>query len=107
MSVVGNRIHEARRVRKMTQGELARRVGVSQGHVSNVERGVTVDVETIGKIAAVLDLDMKQLMLEFLGVFTELESKIMADPALRNEERELLVEIYRVFRKRGPLGQAA
>lgn len=46
---------DARRVAKVTQAELAERVGVDKAYISRVERGITIpSITTFSKIAAAL-----------------------------------------------------
>ncbi len=106
MAKTGEKIQQVRRQRRMTQAELAAMVGVSQGHISNIERGVTSDMGTVERICSALDLDVKSVLLESLGIVDEWETKILNDPALRADDRTLLVSIYKIMRGRGPLGDA-
>lgn len=52
---LGERIRRARRDMDITQGELASRLGISQGVVSNVETGIsTIDAPDLPRWAATL-----------------------------------------------------
>lgn len=54
MASVGQRIKERRKVLGITQGNLAKRVGVSQATLSDLENDPTVQTRAIAKFAAVL-----------------------------------------------------
>lgn len=60
--VIGNRIREVRKARKLTVRELAERAGVSTGLVSQVERGLTdPSLETLRRLSAALGLPLFDL----------------------------------------------
>lgn len=102
----GAEIRAARTARGMSQGSLAAQLGVSQGHISNIERGKVVDLATSRRAFGALGIDPQTVMMKDAGM-SEAEIAIMNDPALRTDDRAPLLEIYRVFRRRGPLGEAA
>lgn len=53
----GERVHAARRRRKLTQAELASSVGISRNFVSEIERGVTVpSYAIVMSLCAALDV---------------------------------------------------
>lgn len=59
---VGKRIRKYRREKKMSQEELADKVGLHYTTISRIERGVSnPPVQTINKIAKVLRVDMSEL----------------------------------------------
>jgi transcriptional regulator with XRE-family HTH domain len=61
--VIGRRIKELRKADHMTQEQLAERLDVTIGYVSQIERGVTkVNLETLGKIANIFDCDVASLI---------------------------------------------
>jgi len=56
---IGQRIKEIRKQQKKTQEQLAERISVTVGYISQVERGVTkVNLDTLSEISAVLDEDI-------------------------------------------------
>ncbi|MET8468124.1 XRE family transcriptional regulator [Streptomyces sp. NPDC006422] len=60
--MIGNRIREVRKARKLTVRELAERAGVSTGLVSQVERGLTdPSLETLRRLSAALGLPLFDL----------------------------------------------
>ena len=59
---MGKRIRRYRREKKLTQEELADKVGMHYTTLSRIERGVSnPPVQTINKIAKVLRVDMSEL----------------------------------------------
>src|ERR1700759_51852 len=57
--ILGAAIASARRERRVSQGELAERAGISQGTVHNVEQGSpTVAVGIVFELAALVGLDL-------------------------------------------------
>lgn len=58
-----NRIKEIRKLRQMTQQELASRVGVSQVQIGRLEKSTrTLDVDMLADIAKVLDVEVWELL---------------------------------------------
>jgi transcriptional regulator with XRE-family HTH domain len=57
---IGDRIHELRRVRKLTQAELANKAGIPAVSLSVTERGLTRNpsFSMIWKIANALEVDL-------------------------------------------------
>lgn len=57
---IGRRIKEARIKKKITQQQLAKRIGISQQMLSKVERGMeNLSISTIQKIAGKLGIEVK------------------------------------------------
>lgn len=62
---LGGVIKEKRKVKKITQEQLAEKLDVSPGFVGQVERGETLpSVETLEQIINLLDIDPRLLFLE-------------------------------------------
>ena len=60
--LVGRRIKELRRARRMTQEELAERTSISAKYLSSIERGLeNPTFDTIIKLAYALDVDVAEL----------------------------------------------
>lgn len=60
---MGEIIRSRRKEIKMSQEELAKALGVTQGNVSQWENGETTPrVEKLGKLAEVLGIDVKELL---------------------------------------------
>lgn len=60
----GKRLQSARKLRKLTQGELAERVGLSNSqHISRIERGEKVcSIDLLVELAFVLDVSTDYLL---------------------------------------------
>lgn len=58
---VGRRIAELRRARGWTQEQFAEKLGTSVQWASRVEAGVNVTIETLCKLARVLDVEVTDL----------------------------------------------
>lgn len=57
--LIGARIKEKRKLKKITQEQLAEKLRVSVGYVSQLERGTTkINLETLSKIAIETDTDI-------------------------------------------------
>lgn len=66
--LVGSRIRELRKGRRLTQTELSEKIGVAQSDLSRMEQGeYKVGLDTLFKILQVFDLKMG----EFFGEITE------------------------------------
>ena len=62
-SCIGTRIKAARKQKHITQEQLAERLSVTVGYVSQIERGVTkANLEMLVSIASVLDCDLSSLI---------------------------------------------
>jgi transcriptional regulator with XRE-family HTH domain len=101
---LGDRIALDRRRRKMSQTALAKRLGVSQGHVSAIENAKTIDWKTIKQACKILEIDFQQLVESGSGYTTPTEAAISADEGLTADDRRLLHIIYAEMRRRGPFG---
>ena len=63
MEVIGNYIRVGRATKRMTQAELARRLGLNQPVVSAYERGVSIPPgDVLCRIITTLDLDCQRLI---------------------------------------------
>ena len=63
MDGIGTRIREARKRRKLSQTELARRVGLHRVSLANIERGTrTPSLETLFKLARALKVAPARLL---------------------------------------------
>lgn len=61
--LIGARVQNIRKERKMTQEVLAEKLDVSVGYVSQIERGITkANLEMLAEISATLDCDLAFLI---------------------------------------------
>lgn len=59
----GRAVRKRREERGLTQDRFAEAIGVTQSHVSSIERGAAdIRVSTVAKIADALDLDLGELL---------------------------------------------
>lgn len=64
-NLIGSRIKEERRKNGMTQEELAERLEVSIGYISQVERGITkISLDLLGSISGILNVDVASFITE-------------------------------------------
>ena len=93
LELVGRKIRQLRRQRKLTQVELADRIGIHQSDLSRMEQGeYKVGLDTLFKILQVFDLKMG----EFFG-----ETETLAEPETKDlvkDFRELSNEAQREVR---------
>lgn len=82
--LIGGRMQRARKALAMTQEQLAEKIGVSVGYISQIERGCTkVSLDTLSVIALYLNCDISQLI---AGV-TPGQEAYMQDELLRRYAR--------------------
>lgn len=76
--MIGARIRELRRVQKITQQQMAERIGVSDIHYGRIERGDrAVSLELLERIAETLDVQVTELL---TGAFPDLTAKRTTKP---------------------------
>jgi transcriptional regulator with XRE-family HTH domain len=102
---VGDYIREQRRTAQVSLRQLARLAGVSNPYLSQIERGLRKpSAEILQQIAKGLRISAEQLYIqagfldERLGD-TEVVTAILADAALTERQKQVLLEIYESFRK--------
>ena len=62
----GKKLQQIRRVKNLTQSELAEKAGINEKHISKIETGVYFPTyNTLSKILKALDIDIKDMGLEF------------------------------------------
>ena len=100
--LIGDRIKEQRVKNKMTQENLAERLDVSIGYVSQVERGITkISLDLLGHISSILKTDIS---------FFVSGAAVKSDNYLLNElelsfcklthtQRKMLIEMINVIEK--------
>ena len=80
VALVGSRIRELRKGRRLTQTELSEKIGIAQSDLSRMEQGeYKVGLDTLFKILQVFDLKMGEF-------FEETESEV------ERQERDLMTD---------------
>lgn len=86
---IGTTLHNLRTAKGFSQGDIEKRTGLLRCYVSRVENGHTVpNLETLGKWAAALDVQMYQLFFE--GEGKPLAAAQMGTGKLDPQERGLV-----------------
>lgn len=93
--LIGIRIREIRKRRKITQEQLAESTGLSDAYISKVERGARASLETLLRIADVLDVTLNDIVVgnqkKTGGDMSAEFSQLMAD--CNNYECRIIYEI--------------
>lgn len=100
---IGERLTAERRRRGLTQAAVAARVGVSQAHISAIERGRSLDWTTINNLSDLYDIPKHTLAGRAFGWRSELEEAITNAAEIGAADRTLLLSMYQFMRDRGPL----
>ncbi|CAN5472534.1 helix-turn-helix transcriptional regulator [soil metagenome] len=98
---VGTFIREQREHAKLSGRNLAKRAGVSNPYLSQIERGLRKpSAEILQSIAGALRISAETLYIK-AGILEEREgdltAAIMADTSLSEKQRRALLEVYRSF----------
>jgi transcriptional regulator with XRE-family HTH domain len=98
--LVGSRIRELRKGRRLTQIELSEKIGVAQSDLSRMEQGeYKVGLDTLFKILQVFDLKMSEFFGETEQPSAEEERELVATfQSLPEEARRELLDFAR-FKK--------
>jgi len=94
--LLGKRIRELRKARKMTQEELAERIGIGTPNISYFETGkFSPAIETLQKIAQVLDVEVYELyMFKPLKSTNEIKTELINAINSDEELSKLLYKFY-------------
>lgn len=98
--IIGFRIKEKRKKLKLTQEQLAEKLSVTVGYVSQMERGVTkINLDMLAEIGSILDEDIAFFV---TGVSTKqnayLNGNMNAEfSKLSDKEKRILLEMARVL----------
>lgn len=101
-NLIGSRIKEERRKNGMTQEELAERLEVSIGYISQVERGITkISLDLLGLISGIFNVDVASFITESSVkqndyMYGELHNRILR---LSAKQRKLLDEFIDIIEK--------
>lgn len=97
---VGARIKAARKVRRLTQAELAQEVDITPKYLSNIECGAKVPkLETFIEIANALEVDANTLLVDVLTVSSAIISTEISEQlaALSSYERQRIKRVFDVM----------
>ena len=110
---IGDFIREQRLQAQVSLRQLAKLAGVSNPYLSQVERGLRKpSAEILQQIAKGLRISAEQLylhagILEHRAGSSELVQTILADAALTERQKTVLIEIYQSFCRENQAGPAA
>ena len=97
--LIGERIKRSRKAKGITQDNLAERLNVSIGYVSQVERGVTkISLDLLGAISSILECDIAGLVTESATNSTEyMESELISEiRKLDGKKKKYILEIIKL-----------
>ncbi len=98
--LVGSRIRELRKGRRLTQMELSEMIGVAQSDLSRMEQGeYKVGLDTLFKILQVFELKMGEFFGETESPATPEAQELMADFKGLSEEAQREVRDFVRFKK--------
>src|SRR5262249_45982371 len=98
--LVGSRIRELRKGRRLTQMELSEKIGVAQSDLSRMEQGeYKVGLDTLFKILQVFDLKMGEFFGETEEPATEEARQVLDDFRTLSEEARKEVRDFLLFKK--------
>ena len=110
---LGEFLRTQRKSAQLSLRQLAEQAGVSNPYLSQIERGLRrPSAEILQQIAKGLRISAEQLYVQ-AGILEErtegelaVESALLADPALTERQKRMLLEIYRSFRAENVHGDA-
>jgi transcriptional regulator with XRE-family HTH domain len=105
VGTLGEFLRAQRKSAQLSLRQLAEQAGVSNPYLSQIERGLRKpSAEILQQIAKGLRISAEQLYVQ-AGILDErsegdlaVESALLADPALTERQKRMLLEIYRSFR---------
>jgi transcriptional regulator with XRE-family HTH domain len=90
--VVGQKIRQIRKSRRLTQADLAGRIGVTQSDLSRMENGeYKVGLDTLFRILQVFELSMSRFFEESAAEPVDVEESSAPDPA--SETQQLVADL--------------
>ena len=99
---IGKRVREARLRQKMTQEDVATRIGISDSHASAIETGASkVALPTLIQLARLLDTTVDTLLYDVTPAVAykyDLDAKILLEDCT-TAEREYLLELLKVAKE--------
>ncbi len=113
MNSIGEYIRDQREQAKISLRQLSQAAGVSNPYLSQIERGLRKpSADILQQIAKGLRISAEALyvqagILEDQPADSGVRSALLADPALSERQKQVLIEIYESFRKEnGALAEA-
>lgn len=97
--LIGERIKRARKSRCMTQDDLAEKLNVSIGYVSQVERGITkISLDLLGAISSILNYDIASFISESAVNSNEyMETELICEiRKLDQKKKKFLMELIKL-----------
>ncbi|MFH1671888.1 MAG: helix-turn-helix transcriptional regulator [Pseudomonadota bacterium] len=96
--LLGARIKELRRARRLSQAQLAEKIDIDPKHLSRIEVGRSYpSLDRLDKIANALDIEMKDLF-EFEHLVADKELKKNIDKLIREANKDKLRLGLRILR---------
>ncbi len=110
---LGEFLQEQRRSAQLSLRQLAERTGVSNPYLSQIERGLRKpSAEVLQQIAKALRISAEALYVR-AGLLDHpqengrtVEDAVLADPVLTDQQKRLLLDLYRTFRSEARPDQA-
>jgi transcriptional regulator with XRE-family HTH domain len=97
--LLGRRIRELRKQRRLTQEQLAKRSGVHTQFVGAIERGTAnPTLKVLGKIAAALDASLADLFTWGPESGNPKQIRKMLREAIKRADNQELLLLYRIYR---------
>ena len=112
LAELGGYIREQRKSTQQSLRELAKKAGVSNPYLSQIERGLRKpSAEILQAIAKALSISSETLyvkagILEERDTDHDLEACVARDPHLTDPQRQAIIEMYRTFRRLSEVEQA-
>lgn len=109
--VLGPYIRAQRQLADLSLRQLAAMTNVSNAYLSQIERGLhQPSVKVLRSIATALNLSGETLLAQAglinpeprPDVPADAEAAIVADPGLSDQEKQILIDLYRQFRRPSP-----
>ena len=103
-STIGDFIREQRQLAQVSLRQLSKLAGVSNPYLSQIERGLRKpSAEILQQIAKGLRISAEQLYVQ-AGILSdrsggEVVAALLADVALSERQKDVLIEIYQSFRR--------
>jgi transcriptional regulator with XRE-family HTH domain len=111
---LGDFLRDQRRGAQLTLRQLADQAGVSNPYLSQIERGLRKpSADVLQQLAKALRISAESLyvragILEPTdGVEQAVQSAVLADPALSERQRQVLLDIYNAFRRENNINHSA